>query len=1603
MRLTVGERLEGAGPAQQPGGYVVTSVIRETPWHGLYAGKKIFYNFDFTAKRVRETDEVEWLDVFLRTNRYPILDDLAYVQQRRALARAEVRAILGNRRSNLWPEPLDLLEIENTRDPFTFSSDGVRGQEPVVIYARPQGRFTFDWQKQILPVTSILSVLAELLEFMKQAHAEGLLLLGLGPASLLIDASDRVHYVGTELVLAQSSGLLKEAMTSSAQWSRLFPADRFARGYAAPECFDPANRPDARADLYAWGALAYSLLVGADLTKAAQEQGGLWITFNDAHWTQLEKLLAQLPASSIHGWAEQVGVDPRALVEGWPRKFLAVFRSLLSPDPARRPRSVADLLSWLIDPPPPPLAGLVALHTGGDVAKLLLDCTGVDQGLEMAIQSARVAPARSPSEGTTILEGPVRPIVAISQLPVTDEPIFFTVFTRRTEAGRRAYSSGVAAELWQPSEANLRKWVEERAANTVEGQQIPIQVGLVLGAVDLSTVIGGLLASSSIRVRSWGLRRVEQVVRSQPYNQANESLLWRCLSDPNVELRQSAAAALWAWHPRQTDELLLRLVSTLETPPIDAPVPIVHFLRHLGLPEDRIRTLLENLEARQPTECPLCKKPLTLGERGTHLQAEHGYRIYQGDLLPVQVVLSRLWQRVFEQQDRNAHEELVGVYQTMPGVRREQDAVIESYVADLQRFLLGAPPNPGAASRGVGEIAGIPVAMPYAAMVAYQANLRGSHSFLTIARVLLRAAAPRLREIGMQTVLPYFHDQFRTHARVDDLRRLLTQVCPDLDQTDIQIELCRQLGQFGVDSSVVSECVEQLQEERLLVCPECGSNVRTKDIELHLRRAHQIFEFRGKRRPYAETRDAILRAVCTPPTDAAAWKSLRSLAEDKHTGEADRFLVVWLSQFIKDVEAEQRNTCIAVLAEVLAAVQAGARLLPLFAGPSKNASWELLGQRIALEICTRLTGPLPAALVHQVTPFLDQKELPRRSRENAVMALLRAAGKDSGMAAIVLRAFVAHTSKKRGVQKLQQLEHRFGHSVTIDAVAKELDDEIRMSCPRCPTELKKKDMVGHLWEKHRLILDGQRVREPWRVIDDWVIDYGLEKDPQILQRCRELAVRDDPHAGLARLQRALFRRGLRERELLGELRTQVKARNATLCPNCSATVPIENPPIVQPLKLEAARLAGYGYLLEVSERGLFPSLVIESPEAIEFRGREPGRGLTRLGTLCLLIGPMCVALYPLVDLATGEDLPAVLLWTIAVGAGLFVTGLLYLAWPSPRPVKDRLVNAAWQILVPEMLKEELGPRGWGFLHGLVEITEEVRGQAIHEDLLLECCEDASDAAREDPLARACLARLGRRYLADLADRGEDPFEFVLTLAGECFKGKLPLSFLGDLLRNFHGTTRSMWSNADVNRLPILIANYAFGVDIGTDDWLNLGRALPIVGDVLHLEQRWHWLQFFALWAQRGRKPWEAVGDAVTMVDLARAPAKYEEILTHYPDVLLYVPKASLVIGSKGVWIEGVCVTSFPAGADVSLQKISGHFELTVGAIKIRCADNPRAYLDDIKSWLRYYFQSFLPTVASPVRPAFESTHRMWQLSRVACPECGKPLVPCLGDLGVALR
>src|SRR5271163_4216543 len=83
------------------------------------------------------------------------------------------------------------------------------------------------------------------------------------------------------------------------------------------------------------------------------------------------------------------------------------------------------------------------------------------------------------------------------------------------------------------------------------------------------------------------------------------------------------------------------------------------------------------------------------------------------------------------------------------------------------------------------------------------------------------------------------------------------------------------------------------------------------------------------------------------------------------------------------------------------------------------------------------------------------------------------------------------------------------------------ESEPLLPCPLCPVRLQRRDMVKHLWLQHRLLLDGQRAREPWAVVEDWVQGFRDTGDRQLLVRCLELARHLDAENGAERLQQLL--------------------------------------------------------------------------------------------------------------------------------------------------------------------------------------------------------------------------------------------------------------------------------------------------------------------------------------------------------------------------------------------------------------------------------------------------------------------------------------------------
>lgn len=1589
MRLHLGERLEGAGPESQPGGYVVTAVVRETPWSGLYAARKVFYNFDFNAKRLREADEIEWLEVFLRTVRYPVLDDSHYVAQRRSLARSEARQVLGNRRSNLWPEPIDLLEIENTRDPFTFHSSKAHDTEPIVAFARPHGRFVGDWQRQILPLSAILSVVAELLEFVRQAHDDGLLLQGLGPDTVVIDGSDRVHYLGAEMALSLQSPLLKEE-TPAESWVRLFPPERFPRGYAAPECFQPGRRPDTRADLYAWGTLAWSLLTGQDPARLAEEQGRPWAIFGTEQFARLDHALSQIGTAAIEQWASPLGIAATDLLAAWPYNLVEAFRLLLSPEVNRRPRSVNELRRWVVQAPPPAVAGLVALHTGAGMARLLLDCSALDPTLGLCLQSRAGTAPEHRSEGVTVYDGPLRPIVVDNQLPLTPETVWYTAFTRHGGPESAVWSAPAIAPLWQPTPANLRRWAEEQAALTPQGPPLPPLVGMVLSTLDINEVADSLLEASQRRLRGWVLWRLEQALRGGTRLSLVEPLLLRLARDPTAELRQQACLLLWQHSPNHDDALQLRIVEALEATPIDAPVALTHFLRRLGLNDPQINTLLNRFVAGRPTECPVCATPITFGDRAQHLRSAHGFLEFEGDVLPIASVLARLWERVLARPDREAHDQLLKLYVTDPNA---ENVGLSAYVAALEERLAND-------RAGASDASGV----YFSAQAALVPVLRHSARLAALVPLLLHSGRPAVRELAREAILPALAGQLQGDTvTAGDVWRVLESACPGLDLVGERVVLCNRLPLLGVDQAAVNVCVDRLREERLVSCPECRSEVRQCDLETHLRRAHSIHEFRGARGSASEIRHAIVRALCTPPPDLGAWRSLESLVADRHPEDPDEYLRTSLYLHLKAIDAEQRPAAWSALADAIVAGGAAARLVPLFAGPSKNESWELIGRRLALEVGARLSPLIPDTVADCIKPLLSDRAQPRRVRENAALALLRSAGKEGAAAWDVLCAYTAGSGKVRAIEKLRHLEQRFGQSQAIEELCQELDCAIRMNCPRCRTQLTKREMVGHLWDRHRLLLEGQRVREPWRVLVDWVVDYALENDPDLLRRCKELAERDDPKGGLLRLQRLLASKGVHDRDLLGRLCEQAKRQRASLCPSCYTAVPVPPLPRAKPLQCDDGTLEGHGYRLTVSDRGIRPRLTIETPRGILHHGGEPGRPLTRLGIVLVTTLPLLAVAYLVAGWFTRFEAPPALLAALAAGVGIVLAGVLYACWPKPPPARDRLLRAAWDLLVPAITRRTTGPDEWALFEGLLQLGG--RDATPSTDLLSKCFDAVSSTGGADPHAAACLATLCRRYVSTLRASGEDALALVASQAADCFRGKLSLAFFAALLDEFAPRRQHLWSSGELGRLRVLIAQEAFRADIRPVELLALGRVYPEVGTLLRLDDSAYWLQLYAIWREGEREPWDASSGAHSVFDLAEeSPEDAVDLLDTDAHLLLWIAEPGILISRAGVRFEGECVRQFERGTTVEARRGGPTgWEIVIGRQTIPCANNPRGAVETLRHWLEYWFLDLRPRIPATVPPLLESGRKMWQSARVACPGCGRALVPSIGEVAVGVR
>ena len=1567
MKLQAGERLAGTGTATQPGGYVVSEVLRETPYLGYYVGRKIQYNFDFSSKRVRETDDREWLEVLLRTLRYPHIEDADDVAWRRRMVREEVRFILGRSGNRSWPQPLDVLELDRHRDPFAFPTSD---PEPVLVLARPHGLPLADWQQQVVPLATILTVLAEILVFIEQSHAQGWVLQGLGPGAIIVDRAGRTHYLASDLTLDPRRFAVAAGPSAVTRWSRLFPTDRFPRGFAAPELFQPTKLPERRADLYSWGWLVYGLLAGQQAWHIALEQGRPWAQYQPAHASRLERTLQQIPPAFLRDWADQLGVEANDLVAEWPTRFLAVLAKVLHFDPAQRPESVAQFREWLRKPPPPPLRAMLAAYQGDGSAQILLDSASAPGEDVATIRRWVGEPPADLSEGSKVYEGPLVPHLVDSQVPIVDRPIYYAGFLR----DRAGSSSAIVTRLTRATLDNVRRHAETLAEQTPDDASPPV-LRLYARLLGPMSVADAVLTSEHALARRWGLAQLRDLLEQPLHATASAERLESLLGDPAENIRHEAAALLWPLETSQTDDRLLSLLRRAGPGGADDSLRALVALRP-RIDDPQYRRVLAVLEGEKPTQCPVCKVQLSARDRDLHLMTAHGYAEVDSSMLPRPVAVGRLWEKTFADGDLSAHRRLA---ELLDGT---------TYATSLERELLRrhmlTPPDP-ADPRSSGQ------GTSWRWIDAAREGVKRHRE--TLPRLLV-ASDERLRRFGEAIGAAYIAEELGSKAIDGDaLRKSLEEAAPGPALLEERMAIAERLAAMGIASAAVEACLRSLERDRPIPCPECAARVPAGELETHLRQAHQVFQFRGVRRSYAATREAMLDALFASSFDPNLWRQAESLAVDRHGEQADRRFATWLCLRLKRLPRPDRPTLMPQVAGVAAASPRVDRLLGGLLAQDEG-SLEHMGRQLAAQIAAR-SAALPKETVATLTPLIGDKTIPRSVREDLLASLL-AQARSEKKAVELLRKFVEGSGKLRAIERLDRLELRVGRMAAIDEVRGALQQRVRMNCPRCGIELQQRDMLNHLWDRHRLVLDQQRVREPWRVLADWVVDYRLEKDPAILERCKELAQRSDPRDGIGRLHRLLLSHGVEDAEGRRQLIASIQGKERSLCPHCFTDNALSRVSDTPPLSTDGETMSGYGYRLRWEDRGLIPQIRMSKPDGSVEILRPRGHWLTAHAQAAVALVPMTAAAFVALRVALPEETSELLVALLSLGISLVLAGVGY--WLGSGPISERQwIDHAWDVLVPTLLDTETEHFDWAVLGGLARASLGKGNAQARSRNLNRCLRRGADVQDEDAIAISALGSLLHLEAHDTERRGDDPVPQVAEHLSAMICGNFPLGACRRLLAFLHET----WAADRRLRTAVLVTEFADS-DSLPQDLADLQQAAPearaFFGE--HLFERtlaWTVLRRSFLggdWHER----------APTIFDLAKSASTPR--FAEKGEVLL-APKTSqgkMTVERDGVRFADQLWKTLPQSIEVVAREGGRRteYEAVIDGQSLWFRRDPSRTIAVWREWMEFWVTSFRPRFMEAAQAGIAGSLAWRRRAARKCGECGRNFLPVAGGIGLPI-
>jgi hypothetical protein len=793
-----------------------------------------------------------------------------------------------------------------------------------------------------------------------------------------------------------------------------------------------------------------------------------------------------------------------------------------------------------------------------------------------------------------------------------------------------------------------------------------------------------------------------------------------------------------------------------------------------------------------------------------------------------------------------------------------------------------------------------------------------------------------------------------------------------------------------------------------VACPACRAAVPASGLERHLRLKHQLYTFRGLARPWNETLAALLAALMTPRPDWEAWRLLLEISREIHGPKTEAVVATTLGQALGRLNPEPQ----AVVAEALSRMLAFKERVSLVGALASDG--ETAARHLALLGIGKLPIPLDGSLLPPLRGLLLDRRLPVEAHYAALGNVLRGIAPEHPLAAELVEKLVSGLGKSRSIDRLQDFEGRIGSHPAIDDLINRLEERLRMSCPRCNVQLRRPRMVQHLWDAHRLVLEGRRVKEPWALIDDWLEAAGPRPAAEILERCRELAQRMDPEHGLQRVQRIFLARGLADPEARRALLEEARERRASVCPWCFAPVPVPVELPAYAVSNRGGRVTSHGYAVEVSDRRVFTQLEVCTPNKLLSNDREPGRWLTLRGARTLIVGPLI-----LLTVLCAFAMPGA---AQMVPFG-FVVGLLFVAlgleilvrmfWVQAVPPSDRALEYAWQLLVPRLHADGFRLEDSAFAAGLAQATPAGRSGLVRAPLLLRLAKETEEAVQKHLAPPDHLVALRRLMIADSVSLGADPIPLVVDQLARCFEGKVPMAYAERLLSDWEA---DWWTKGNLARLRILLCDRAYEAGFEVRNLLDAGRSAPAMAEVLKADDVQGLAALRLLWSFRASQPWDRNGEAVTAFEVATNPAR-ARLLAEYPDLLLWqeerqwqimaeggrdrLAPVEIFLCVRGVVLQEILFTQTPANIEVINKSIG--YDLILGEQRFRSTDDLDELARRMERWFRYWFNDFLPTTKNVVNwkpPDRAALMRAW--GATPCPEGGKCLLARVGDVGVAV-